>query len=141
MFSRENGLLGRHAITKGVSRVVAFTGQSLSVPTGAAVLLRFSDSARESSRANAEADITAAQAGKPTLARSLKGRAQGLAMEYGRGRVVMTGEAAMFSAQIIRSTDNQGRSSETKMGMNVPGNDNRQLLLNIMHWLTRLEDK
>jgi hypothetical protein len=28
---------------------------------------------------------------------------------------------------------------ELKMGMNVPGNDNEAFLLNIMHWLTRLE--
>jgi hypothetical protein len=47
------------------------------------------------------------------------------------------GEAAMFSAQVIRFTDSDGRNNETKMGMNVAGNDNSQFLLNIMKWLTR----
>jgi hypothetical protein len=51
----------------------------------------------------------------------------------------MMGEAAMFSAQVFRYTDERGRPAEMKMGMNVPGNDNQQFLLNVMHWLTRLE--
>jgi hypothetical protein len=138
-YSRQNGLLGRHVITQGVARVMTFTGQSMSVPPGAVALLKFSDSARESSLANAQADIVAAQSGKSTAASALKGRAQGLAMEYGKGRVVMTGEAAMFSAQVFRYTDDHGQTTEMKMGINVPGNDNRQFLLNVMHWLTRLE--
>jgi hypothetical protein len=140
VYSRENGRLGPHAITQGVTRVVAFTGQSLSVPPGAAPLLSFGTGAYESSGANAQADIAAFRDGKPTAARSLTGRAQGLAFDYGRGRVVMVGEAAMFSAQVIRSKDEQGRPIEFRMGMNVARNDNGQFLLNIMHWLTRLEE-
>jgi len=46
------------------------------------------------------------------------------------------GEAAMFSAQVIRFTDPQGHRTESKMGMNVPGNDNQQFLVNILRWLT-----
>jgi hypothetical protein len=138
VYSRENGLLGAHAITRGVTRVVAFTGQSLSVPSGAVVLLRFGSPAYESPGADSQADIAAFRDGKPTTARNITGRAQGLAFDYGKGRVVMVGEAAMFSAQVARFTDPSGRRNEIKMGMNVPGNDNRQFLLNIMHWLTRL---
>ena len=76
--------------------------------------------------------------GKPNAARKVTGRAQGLAFDYGKGRLVVMGEAAMFSAQVARFTDPSGRRNEIKMGMNVPGNDNQQFLLNIMHWLTRL---
>jgi hypothetical protein len=60
---------------------------------------------------------------------SAAGRAQGLAMEFGKGRVIVMGEAGMLSAQIV------GPDREP-FGMNIPGIDNRQLVLNIMHWLT-----
>src|SRR5262249_29880975 len=62
---------------------------------------------------------------------SAAGRAQGLALPFGKGRVVVMGEAAELSAQIL------GRGGPP-MGMNAPGIDNRQLALNIMHWLSRL---
>jgi glutamine amidotransferase-like uncharacterized protein len=77
--------------------------------------------------------------GKPTKARRLTNRAQAVAFQYGKGRVVITGEAAMFSAQVIRFKDEQGHANEFKMGMNVAGNDNQVFLLNILHWLTRLD--
>jgi glutamine amidotransferase-like uncharacterized protein len=137
-YSRDNSLLGDHPITRGVTRVVTFTGQSLSVPAGATALLKFA-TAYESSGADASSDIAAFREGKPTKAQELTNRAQAVALEYGKGRVVMTGEAAMFSAQVIRFKDEQGRANESKMGMNVPGNDNQTFLLNILHWLTRLE--
>jgi|SoiMethySBSTD1v2_1073268.scaffolds.fasta_scaffold00805_36 hypothetical protein len=134
--TRATGALGDHPIMRGVNTVVAFTGQSLSVPAGAAVLLKLGPATYESDAATGAADMTAYQSGNPTGARSVAGRAQGLAIEFGKGRVVMTAEAAMFSAQVMRLTEN-GKTSETKMGMNVPGNDNQQFLLNIMRWLTR----
>jgi hypothetical protein len=56
-------------------------------------------------------------------------------MEFGRGRVIVLGEAAMLSAQLGISPNRT-----EKMGMNVPGTDNRQFALNIMHWLSRLLD-
>jgi hypothetical protein len=72
------------------------------------------------------------------------GTAQGVAMKVGRGRVVILGEAAMLTAQI---NDRDGKP----FGMNVPGNDpstplgvvslsnhNKQLALNIMHYLSGL---
>jgi hypothetical protein len=37
----------------------------------------------------------------------------------------------MLSAQLAGS-------SKVRMGMNVPGTDNRQLALNIVHWLSGL---
>lgn len=57
---------------------------------------------------------------------SAAGRSQALALPFGKGRVVVTGEAAMLTAQ------NQN------FGMNYPGTDDRQFVLNIMHWLTSL---
>jgi len=58
-------------------------------------------------------------------------------MTFGKGRVVVLGEAALFSAQILRSTEgNQQR--DLKFGMNAPGNDDRQFALNVLHWLSGL---
>ena len=42
---------------------------------------------------------------------------------------LVQGEAAMLSAQV------SGADKRT-MGMNVPGNDDRQYVLNVMHWLS-----
>ena len=61
---------------------------------------------------------------------SAAGRAQGVAFSLGKGRVVVMGEAAELSAQVV--------GADEKFGMNVPGIDNRQLAINIMHWLSGL---
>jgi len=135
VFSRENGLLGEHAILHGrtqaeqVRKVVAFTGQSLNVPARATALMKISSDATETFDPQDQLKIAA---GVPA-GKKLEGRAQGIAMRFGRGRVAVFGEAAMFSAQV--ATIN-GQSF--KAGMNVPGNDDRQLALNVMHWLARL---
>jgi hypothetical protein len=70
-----------------------------------------------------QADGYRVVAGTELFSARALGRAQGLAFDYGRGRVVMMGEAAMFSAQVIRSKNEQGRLTELKMGMNVAGNE------------------
>jgi hypothetical protein len=64
---------------------------------------------------------------------SAKGRCQGLALEFSKGRVVVMGEAGDLSAQVYGDPPQ-------KMGMNVPGCDNRTMSLNIVHWLSRLID-
>jgi hypothetical protein len=135
VFSSENGLLGEHAIVRGrspaeqVHRIVAFTGQSLTVPPRATVLLKISGDATESFDPEDQRKVSA---GLPAGTR-LEGRAQGIAMPFGKGRVAVFGEAAMFSAQVA-TIDGQS----FKVGMNVPGNDDRQFALNVMHWLARL---
>jgi hypothetical protein len=135
VFSAENGLLGDHAILRGrnqaerVRKIVAFTGQSLSVPANAKALMKISSDATETSDPEDQRKVAA---GVPA-GKKLSGRAQGIAMPFGRGRVAVFGEAAMFSAQVATI---DGRSF--KAGMNVPGNDDRQLALNVMHWLARL---
>ena len=55
-----------------------------------------------------------------------------LALRYGLGRVVILGEAAMLTAQVVSVPGKPAR----KAGMNAPGNDNRQFALNVMHWLS-----
>ena len=77
-----------------------------------------------------QANLVAYNDDKPV---SAAGRAQGIAFRSGKGRVVVLGEAAALSAQVV------GLEGE-KFGMNVPGLDNRQMALNIMHWLSGLLD-
>ncbi len=123
-FSRGDGRLKDHPMTRGrdsterINRVRTFTGQSLRGPEGAAVLLALADSA---------IDVLPDKTQQPAA-----GRAQGIAMRHGKGRVVVLGEAAMMSAQVVQIP---GKES-LQMGMNVPGIDNRQLALNILRWLS-----
>jgi hypothetical protein len=120
VFSRENGLLVEHPITEGrnpseqLKRVVTFTGQSLEGPPGSAAFLKLSDIAY---------DWESRKTRFPA-----RGHAQGVAFGFGKGRVVVLGEAAVLTAQV----DPLG----FRFGMNRPGSDDRQLALNIMHWLS-----
>jgi hypothetical protein len=122
VYSRENRQLAEHPINNGrdaaerVSRVIVFNGQSFKGPTGGDAFLKLADTATDST-SDAEKKISAA------------GRAQGIAFRLGKGRVVVLGDAAMLSAQVT-GTDNR------QFGMNVPDIDNKQLALNIMHWLS-----
>jgi hypothetical protein len=132
VFSRENNLLQDNEITNGrninehISRVVSDRGQSISIPDNSIVLLKLS---KQSYHILPDSiwDI-----GKTTYTRfddpvSAYGNCQGLAIKFGQGRVVILGEAAMLTAQLYK---------REKFGMNTPGNDNKQFVLNIMHWLS-----
>jgi len=135
VFSRDNGLLASHPITEGrssqerVGRVLTFTGQSVRGPDDSVLFLKLSPTAM-----NREAIPTVKHDGSTTRVEvqwdpgtSGEGWGQAVAIVHGRGRVVVLGEAAMLTAQ---------RDGGRKIGMNLPGNDNRQLALNIMHWLS-----
>lgn len=137
VFSRDNGLLEDHQITRGrtagehIRRIVTFTGQSIWGPPEVQAFMSLADTALDSPPTAPKVDKDGGEVrvsmeyGTPV---SAKGRAQGIALEV--GRVVVLGEAGMLSAQI----DKRGRP----VGMNFPGYDNRQLTLNIIHWLSRL---
>jgi hypothetical protein len=124
VYSRENHLLAESSITNGrssaerVNRVIVFSGQSLKGPEGSDVFLKLAETAVEKTSSTGKSGPAA-------------GRAQGIAFRLGKGRVVVLGDAAMLSAQLTGS-DNQ------PFGMNVPEIDNKQLALNIMHWLSGL---
>ena len=164
VFSQENHLLADHPITRGrdkkeqVKQVETFTGQSLKGPEGSVALLRLGESAMDRQRPRAGEDqgqvvqqlpggiavppgaqVRVNRGGLNTAGTSAAGRAQGIVLEFGKGRVVVLGEAAMLTAQIVRGPGAQllGRD-EFAMGMNRNENDNRELALNIVHWLTRL---
>lgn len=137
VFERAAGTLADHPVTRGrspdeaVEEVVTFTGQAfraevevsplLVLPPGSELLLpvrawRFSERT-------------------PRLAAS--GLLQGAALEHGGGRLAVFGEAAMFTAQVVM----RGEERLATMGMNLPeAAGNRQFLLNLAHWLSRLPE-
>ncbi len=138
LFSFANQRLGRHPVTMGrnsgeaVSEVETFTGDALRAQPGrpATAVLALSDSAINrlgvpKVRHDGGDVIVDVEFVSP---RPASGWAQGLALEVGGGRVVVLADAAMITAQ-----EDGGR----KLGMNAPGNDNRQFLLNAMRWLGR----
>ncbi len=129
VFSRRDGLLADHPITRGrdaseaVDRVITYTGQTLVPPPGSTALLKLSEVAREYPyRRSADDDFT-----------SVAGLAQGVAVEHGKGRVVVMGEAAALSSQTFARP-----GVIYQLGMARDDCDNRQLVLNILHWLSRV---
>jgi hypothetical protein len=123
IYTRESGRLADHAITRGrtdserINKIITFTGQSLKGPADSVAFLKLADTA---------VDV---KPGGDTEPASAAGRSQGIAMASGKGRIVVLGEAAMISAQI---------ANNRAFGMNRPGIDNKQLALNIVHWLAGL---
>ena len=128
VFSREKGLIGDHPITRGATipkrlgRVQTFGGQSLKGPEGSVAFLRLAE--------------TAVYRVDPSNTRvSAAGCAQGLAFTFGEGRVVVLGESTALTATVNTFL---GPQRLFRSGMNVPGIDNQQMALNIMHWLSGL---
>jgi hypothetical protein len=125
VYTRESGRLADHPVTRGrndserVNKIITFTGQSLKGPANSFAFLKLAETAMD------------AMPGGNTKPVSAAGRAQGIAMKLGSGRVIILGEAGMLSAQVVGA-------QRVRFGMNRPGIDNRQLALNIMHWLSGL---
>src|SRR6185295_19508849 len=114
VYTRDSGRLADHPITRGrneaerVNKIIAFTGQSLKGPADSFAFMKLADSALD------------AMPGANNDPAPAAGRAQGLVMKSGKGRVVVLGEAAMLSAQLAGP-------NKMAFGMNRPGLDNRQL--------------
>jgi hypothetical protein len=128
-FTRKDNTLASCPITNGrnanetINKVVTFTGQAMKIPTGATSILNF-----DKRYILLETD-TAWVFDSRTKHIPITNWSQGAYMKYGKGRIVMFGEAAMFSAQL--SGQNQ-----RKAGMNAEyAGENYKLLLNIIHWL------
>lgn len=125
VFSRENDLIGVHPIVDGfpgappVNRVVAFGGHALVPPAGATVLLRLSPSAAEVDRAGAP----------PTSGQPVGGLALAVALERGRGRVVVLGDTDLLTVV-------EGRPA-APVGVAWPGTNNERFVRHILRWLSR----
>jgi hypothetical protein len=126
-FTKSGGGIADHAITRGrnaaeaIDRVMSFSGSAFPVTGKAASLIRYGD--------NGVVLF-------PTVAREFEnvpralapGWSQGVAIEHGMGRVVIFGEAAMFSSQQAGTAPPIGLTSPE-------AEDNQQLVLNIVRWL------
>lgn len=105
-----------------ITSVRTFTGQAFAIPNQATPLIVLDD------QFELLLPKTAWQFATETTVMPAAGLSQGATLLYGRGRVVVFGEAAMFSAQVQRDS--------VRMGMNAPdAKQNPQFLLNIIHWL------
>lgn len=134
--TRANGLLGEHAILQGrrpgeaIHRVVTFGGQALRGGSGTVVLLQLGP----------QAESVADPSAPASAIERVGGLAQAVAVEVGKGRAVIVGEAGLFGAQLIdqETAQKAGLPGEFRFGMNHPGTDDRQFLLNVLHWLSHL---
>jgi hypothetical protein len=115
-------LLAKHGITEGripqerVQRVASFTGSAFQPPSEAEPLLtmpRGAVSLMPPETAGELPDITSQTPRVP-----VGGWIQGAVMKRGQGRVALFGETGLFSGG--------------------PAADNRQFVLNVLHWLSRL---
>ncbi len=128
-FSLENGLLKLEGLgqdASAIEKVFTFTGSGFSYPSEAISLLNFS-----------AADIcllpeTAWEFNESTPRKSLENMSQGAIMPFGKGRIAVFGEAAMFTAQIVQQNDNT-----FKIGFNSPyATDNIRFIRQILKWLS-----
>lgn len=125
VYSRENGLLADHPITNGrgererVRRVRVNGSASLAGPPESVAFLRLASSGYEW----IFYDFAFWRDARFTVA-GAAGRAQGVALRYGAGRVLVLAPTALFN--------------ETYMAR--PDMDHRRLALNVMHWLSGLTE-
>lgn len=132
VFTSEGGGLRDHPIVRGrlpderVHRVVTVYGQALESPPGATPFLVLSSDAR--SYPHPSTDPARPPEG---VYNSAAGTAQGITFELGRGRCVVLGDATLLTA--LRAPNEGGFG---RFGATYPDTSNRQLALNIMHWLS-----
>ena len=120
VFRKSDGTLEDHVITQGIEQVATFTGSSFQIDGEAQPLLVFGPHVVSMMGRNDPKPVP------------VTGHLQGAVLPFGKGRMAVFGEAAMFSAQLA-GPDRQ------PMGMNSPeARQNPQFLLNVMHWLTGL---
>jgi len=135
-FDKMTGTLSDNLITKGrnieeeVDRVRSFTGQGFIIPQNAKSILNLNESQ------TVHLVDTMWVFNEKEKQFSAKGLSQGAIMTFGRGKIAVFGEAAMFSAQLAGP-------NRIKVGMNSEeAKENHQLLLNTIHWLDgKLDDK
>lgn len=135
LFLRSNGTLVNHPITRGrfqsesVDKVMTFGGQAFRAMPGQKhdALMIFPPN---SLMMLLEDPFGPEPDPLRTPRIRVDGMLQGAVREFGRGRVAVFGEAAMFTAQL---------SDDQPMGMNHPeAAENAQFVLNVFHWLSGL---
>ena len=134
LYTRGNGLIADHPITNGRSeaerldRLITFGGQALRILTAGEPLLRLSPDAQ-----------IVRNLKEPAISEAVGANAAAaVALTQGQGRVVIIGEAAALTAQVITGdTAKTFGVTELRIGMSRGDIDNKQLALNIARWLAR----
>ena len=124
VFSRANGRMQDSPVTAGLTEVRSFTGSSFQAPPEAVAPLRLdSEFIIVMPHEAWEFD------GQPRRPATTADARLAL-LTVGKGRVAVSGEAAMFTAQV------SGPNGEHRTGLNADGAEqNKALLLNLMRWL------
>ena len=125
VFSRENGLLNiEHPVIQGrneseaINSVITFGGSSLS-GEGYSNLFRLSATAKNERHPTGVGPVG-------------MGTSQALAGDFGDGKVVAFGDSNGFTAMVFTRED----GSTVSAGMNTDRYDWKQLVLNVLHWLS-----
>lgn len=122
VFNYKNGCLRNTPITKDLDNIYTFTGQAFDYPPDATPIIVLDH------RFKLWLPKVAWEFDHDTKKIDAKGKAQGAYMNFGKGRLVVFGEAAMFSAQ---KAGNGG-----KFGFNArEAKNNPAFLLRLIHWL------
>lgn len=128
VFSFKNGrYLKQNIITNNIDSVTTFTGSSFSIPEKAIGILKFT------SADYCLAPEVAWQFNDTTKRTSLKNKYQGAILEFGKGKVAVFGEAAMFTAQTVTNA-----SGTFKFGFHSEqAPNNIQFIRDILFWLSK----
>jgi hypothetical protein len=130
IFSRQAGTLADNAITRGAGRgpevteAQSFTGSAFRAPAGAMPIMTLDEDwtllfPTESGKFDA----------KTPNRRATRADLRGAALVFGKGRIVVVSEAAMFTNQLINGAP---------YGFGQPSaRQDKQLLINIVEWLAR----
>jgi hypothetical protein len=116
-FTKRNKRLVENAITQGLDTILTFTGQGFDIPASAKPILTLDE------KFKLWISDTAWVFNKNTRRLPAKGKSQGAYLTVGKGRVVVFGEAAMFTAQLAGGGGNRM--------------DNTEFLLRLVHWLDK----
>lgn len=126
-FTRASGMLTNNPVSIGlkpyeyIDSVATFTGSAFKAPVEAIPVLQF-----QKGMVALKPD-TAWRFHPDTPSVALEGYDQGAILTFGKGKIAVFGEAAMFSAQV---------SGNIKAGFNSSyAPENAQFLLNLIHWL------
>ncbi len=133
VFSLKNKTLAASPLVKGIKEyenidsVITFTGSAFEAPDSSIHILTFT-------RDNySQQPDTAWRFTNNTPKQNLEGFDQGAVLKFGKGKVAVFGEAAMFTAQIINGDVKVGFNSDT-----AP--QNAQFILNLIHWLDGVKE-
>ncbi len=131
LFSKENGRLIASPLTDGsmgseISSITTFTGSSFTIPEGAQAVLKF-----KKGDYCLQPEV-AWQFNEETLSTDLEGSFQGAIMRFGKGKLAVFAEGAMFTAQTVTNS-----SGTFHFGFNAPDAPNNiEFIRNVLYWLS-----